>query len=100
MHSQDCMSYMRVGNGHVASEVLNRPAIEYDSTNGPNAPDMEIMVSSYAWKDPSLGPFEIVGEAMSITPVSIRPTSLGEVRLRSADPWDQPVIDPKYVLAD
>ena len=38
-----------------------------------------------------------VGEAMSISPTLLRPTSLGSVTLRSGDPFDAPLIDPKYV---
>ena len=34
--------------------------------------------------------------AVSILPIILRPKSLGEVKLASANPWANPIIDPKY----
>ncbi|KAG9002552.1 hypothetical protein FRB93_011426 [Tulasnella sp. JGI-2019a] len=98
LHSQDCMAYTRVGDGPIATKVLERPdlaTIEADSTSGKGAPDMEVLVSSLAWRDHGHGVFN-VGNAMSITPITLQPTSLGEVMLKSNDPWERPIIDPKY----
>lgn len=98
-HSQDSMAFARVGDGPLASKVLAQPDMatalgEADSTSAKTAPDVEIMVSSLAWRDHGHAIFD-VGDAMSITPVILRPSSLGEVTLRSKDPWDKPIIDPR-----
>lgn len=34
---------------------------------------------------------------MIIAPVLLHPKSSGELRLRSNDPFDEPLIDPKYL---
>ncbi|KAG8881244.1 hypothetical protein FRB97_009743 [Tulasnella sp. 331] len=98
MHSQDCMAFTRVGDGPIGTKVLGRPdmdTIAADSTSGKGAPDVEVVVSSLAWRDHGHKDFD-VGNAMSITPIYLRPTSIGEITLRSNDPWDKPLIDPRY----
>ena len=45
-----------------------------------------------------LAPFEPVEHAFTMAPYLARPASEGFVRLRSADPADPPVIDPRYFL--
>ncbi|XP_066585657.1 glucose dehydrogenase [FAD, quinone]-like isoform X2 [Prorops nasuta] len=35
--------------------------------------------------------------AISITPVLLHPSSFGEVKLSSSNPFDKPIIDPKYL---
>lgn len=40
------------------------------------------------------------GHGFSIGATGLRPESTGEVRLASADPTDDPVIDPRYLTAD
>ncbi|XP_034947582.1 glucose dehydrogenase [FAD, quinone]-like isoform X2 [Chelonus insularis] len=35
--------------------------------------------------------------AITIAPVLLHPESLGEVRLKSSDPFDDPIIDPRYL---
>lgn len=99
MHSQDSFAFVRVGDGSLASEVLVQPDMvtalgEKDSTSAKTAPDVEIMVSSLAWRDHGHAIFD-VGDAMSISPVMLRPSSLGEVILQSKDPWDKVIIDPR-----
>lgn len=34
---------------------------------------------------------------ITIAPVLLHPKSLGEIKLRSNDPSDEPLIDPKYL---
>lgn len=68
-----------------------------DSTSGPDCPDIEIFASPMGYStfgkdftDPSFG----------MHAVALRPTSLGTVRLRSNDPFDSPVIDPRFGVSD
>ncbi|KAG8851668.1 hypothetical protein FRB96_009164 [Tulasnella sp. 330] len=101
MHSQDSLAFIRVGDGAIASELLAQPDMvtalgEPDSTSAKTAPDIEIMVSSLAWRDHGHAVFD-VGDAMSITPVMLRPSSMGEITLHSSDPWDKVIVDPKYM---
>ncbi|KAJ7151717.1 alcohol oxidase [Mycena filopes] len=67
-----------------------------DSTSGPDAPDLELTVSPVGYIDhartrlvnkPSLG----------LHIVLLRPQSQGTIQLRSADPFDDPIIDPNYL---
>lgn len=37
------------------------------------------------------------GQAVTILPVVLKPKSVGSLRLRSSDPADPPIIDPKYL---
>ncbi|KAF7985727.1 hypothetical protein HWV62_2328 [Athelia sp. TMB] len=66
-----------------------------DSTSGPDGPDIEIVTTPMAYKEhtyivlPELHTF-----GMHI--VLLRPTSYGSLRLSSANPWDHPIMDPKY----
>lgn len=41
---------------------------------------------------------DLTDPAFGIHVVALRPTSLGTVRLRSNDPFDNPVIDPRFVF--
>jgi len=43
---------------------------------------------------------DLGGPASIFLPILVQPFSIGEVRLRSADPYDAPVIDPNYLSRD
>lgn len=45
----------------------------------------------------TLTPDPVTEASLGVHAVALRPTSLGTVRLRSNDPFDGPVIDPKSV---
>lgn len=57
------------------------------------------MSSPLAWTEHGAGPIPS-GDLVSLSVVHLRPTSMGEVKLRSADAWDEPEIDPKCVIGD
>ncbi|KAG8932436.1 hypothetical protein FRC01_013909 [Tulasnella sp. 417] len=67
-----------------------------DSTSGEGARDVEVMVAPMVWRDHGHKKFD-VPEAITITTSVLRPTSKGTVTLKSADPWDKPLIDPCYL---
>jgi len=70
------------------------PPLAEDSTSGPECPDLELFVSPMAYTKP--GAADPTEPAFGVHAVALRPTSLGTVRLRSNDPFDSPVIDPRF----
>lgn len=82
------------------------PATKYSSDNAPEdlasgkgAPDIELFVSPVVYTDHGFGTPVGDGYYYGLHGVLLRPKSTGTVTLRSADPFDKPVIDPNY-LAD
>lgn len=71
--------------------------IPEDTTSGPDAPDIEIVFTPVALYEHGVLPFPIKGHHFSLLAILLRPTSLGTVRLKSADPHAAPVIDPAYL---
>ncbi|ROS74459.1 GMC family oxidoreductase [Cellulomonas sp. PhB143] len=58
-------------------------------------PDVEIIYAPVAYVDEGLA--GIPGHGQSIGPVLVAPKSTGTITLASADPFDKPVIDPRYL---
>ena len=58
------------------------------------APDIQYHLSA------GLGPERPPNEGYSISATKLRPRSRGRITLRSADPFDDPVIDPGYLSND
>ncbi|KAG2127230.1 hypothetical protein DEU56DRAFT_820837, partial [Suillus clintonianus] len=110
---RDLLRYQLWGTGLIASNmgeavaffrsddpVLFPPA-EYkhtieDTSSGPDAPDIELIVCPGAVRDHN-ELLEKTLEAYQIVIVLLRPTSKGSLFLKSADPWDNPLIDPSYL---
>lgn len=66
---------------------------------GLELPDLELMFAPGAFFDEAIGePFE--RHAVTFAPILLRPRSRGTIRLRSPDPHDKPVIDPRYLSDD
>ncbi|KAG6014937.1 hypothetical protein E4U43_005999 [Claviceps pusilla] len=72
-------------------------AIPKDYTSGKDAPDLEIVGAPIAFIHH--GEEKPIGDAgiFSLAPVALRPRSSGSITLRSSDPFDHPIIDPKYL---
>ncbi|KAI6123546.1 hypothetical protein EDD16DRAFT_1701631 [Pisolithus croceorrhizus] len=107
---RDLLEYQLWGTGPLCSNFVGGAAFcrsddpvlfpEYDhdkvedSTSGPSSPDLELMVMSVlVHADRSLG----IGNGYMLLPALLRPTSVGTIRLKSADPWEDPLIDPNYL---
>ncbi|KAI6025913.1 hypothetical protein F5J12DRAFT_811242 [Pisolithus orientalis] len=106
--ARDLLRYKLQGTGPLASNFAEGAAFfrsddpllfpKYDhnvqdSTSGPSSPDLELIaVPVLVHADKSLGL-----NGYMLVPVLLRPTSVGTVRLKSADPWEDPLIDPNYL---
>jgi len=71
------------------------PPLAEDSTSGPECPDLELFVTPTGYN--TFSPDAFTEPAFGVHAAALRPTSLGTVRLRSNDPFDGPVIDPRFV---
>lgn len=86
------MAFIRADDRKVFPDP-HEPPLTGDSTSGPECPDIELFVSPMGYT-----PFvqNFTDPTFGVHAVALRPTSLGTVRLRSNDPFDSPVIDPRF----
>jgi choline dehydrogenase len=64
-----------------------------------NLPDLELIFAPAPYFDEGIGdPYP--GHAVVIGPILLKPQSSGTITLRSADPKDKPIIDPRYLTDD
>jgi choline dehydrogenase len=89
------MAFIRADDPKVFPDPQELPLAE-DSTSGPGCPDIELFVTPMGY---NLFGEKITEPAFGVHAVGLRPTSLGTVRLRSNDPFDSPVIDPRFAAA-
>lgn len=75
--------------GFVRTEVAERTGMADD------LPDIEIIFASAPYVGEGLVP--LPAEGLTVGAILLRPRSRGTIRLRSADPADKPVIDPRYL---
>ncbi len=62
-------------------------------------PDLELIFAPAPYFDEGIGePYG--GHAVAMAPILLKPQSSGTIRLRSSDPKDKPIIDPRYLLDD
>ena len=88
------MAFVRVDDAKVFPDSGEPPLAE-DSTSGPECPDLELLVSPLGFNLAAAGP--MTEPRFGVHAISLRPTSLGTIRLKSNDPFDSPVIDPRFV---
>ncbi|KAG1739173.1 uncharacterized protein EDB91DRAFT_1248930 [Suillus paluster] len=110
---RDFMRYQLWGTGPIASNIGEAasffrsddqvvfPPAEYnhdieDANSGPDAPDLELVMCTAAVHSHSI-PLSTHLQAYQLTAVLLRPTSKGSLFLKSADPWDDPLMDPRYL---
>lgn len=70
------------------------PPSEYkpliDVTSGPQAPDIELIGGPVSFER------QTISYTLGMGAVLLRPLSKGTIELRSSDPFDAPLIDPRY----
>jgi choline dehydrogenase len=64
-----------------------------------DAPDLQLNFTPSVPR-PLAGAIDLGGPGCIFLPILVQPASTGEVRLRSADPRDPPVIDPGYLTQE
>ncbi|KAG7089477.1 hypothetical protein E1B28_011159 [Marasmius oreades] len=70
----------------------------YDSTSGPTSPDLEIFITTLGYK--KHGKWSWKYPTFALHACLLRPLSRGELQLKSASPWDHPIMDPKYLSSE
>jgi len=110
------VSYLRTGDGPLGSNVgeaaafirsddpklfsdetlgeRQRPVLK-DSTSAADSPDLELFLTPLAYKEH--GAYTFPMDTYSIHVCLLRPLSKGTLTLKTANAFDAPVIDPKYV---
>ncbi|KAF8896484.1 hypothetical protein BD779DRAFT_1608694 [Infundibulicybe gibba] len=68
-----------------------------DSTSAADSPDLELFVTPFAYKNHGATILPVHSVALHST--LLRPMSIGKITLKSNNPWDSPVLDPKYLEA-
>jgi len=77
--------------GEAYGFVKSRPDLEL--------PDLELIFAPAPYFDEGIGdPY--TGHAVVMGPILLKPRSSGIITLRSADPKDKPIIDPRYLTDD
>ncbi|MDT5161720.1 MAG: choline dehydrogenase, partial [Mycobacterium sp.] len=77
--------------GEAYGFVRSRPDLEL--------PDLELIFAPAPYFEEGIGdPYD--GHAVVMGPILLKPHSHGTITLRSADPKDKPVIDPRYLTDD
>ena len=80
--------------GMLTSNVAEAAAFVRSRPDLP-APDLELLFAPVLFEDGGLTPPR--GHGFTIGAVLLQPRSSGVVRLRSADPFDAPLIEPRYL---
>ncbi|KDR78822.1 hypothetical protein GALMADRAFT_244405 [Galerina marginata CBS 339.88] len=85
-----------------SDDPLLFPESEYprkleDSTSAADSPDLEIFTTPFAYKDH--GAYMFPMHTFAIHVCLLRPVSRGTLRLKSADPFEDPAMDPNYLSA-
>ncbi|KAG7451224.1 alcohol oxidase [Guyanagaster necrorhizus] len=66
-----------------------------DSTSSPSSPDMEIFTVAVGYQNHGMKLF--TKHTFSLHSVLLQPLSIGSIRLKSFSPFDDPIIDPRYL---
>ncbi|KIJ27378.1 GMC oxidoreductase [Sphaerobolus stellatus SS14] len=91
----EAVGFIQASDATLFPPVLFSKRLE-DSASGPNGPDLEIYCTPVGYK--SHGFEEIPkGDVVTISALLLRPFSKGTLTLKSGDPFEPPLIDPRYL---
>lgn len=85
------LRYLLFRRGMLASNAIEAMAFTRSPAAAGTAPDIELIFAPLQWKNQGLEPPQL--DAFSIAAAVVAPQSRGQLRLRSADPLDAPLID-------
>jgi choline dehydrogenase len=88
--------YLVAHKGMLTSNVAEAAAFVRSQPDSP-APDVELLFAPVLFEDEGLEPPSAHGFTIGV--VLLRPRSSGVIRLLSADPFDSPRIEPRYLSA-
>jgi choline dehydrogenase len=88
--------YLATRRGMLTSNVAEAAAFVRSRPDAP-APDLELLFAPVLFEEEGLVPPR--GHGFTIGAILLQPRSSGTVRLRSADPFEAPAIDPCYLAA-
>lgn len=88
------LTWLACRRGPLSSNVAEGAAFVRTDPSLP-APDLELIFAPVPFEEEGLRPPSRDG--FTVAAVLLQPCSVGEVRLRSADPHDPPAIDPRYL---
>jgi choline dehydrogenase len=89
--------YLVFRKGLLTSSVAEAAAFVRSRPDAP-APDLELLFAPVLYEDGGLTPPR--GHGFTIGAILLQPRSSGTIRLRSADPFEKPEIDPRYLSSD
>ncbi|EPQ25767.1 uncharacterized protein PFL1_06634 [Pseudozyma flocculosa PF-1] len=78
---------------HALTKPENKPAFHGSLGIGP---DLEVIGCPLQYLDHGFKTAQHGDGVFSMVPIGLRPKSVGEISIRSADAWDKAVIDPRY----
>ncbi|KAI8911405.1 hypothetical protein DFJ77DRAFT_97381 [Powellomyces hirtus] len=78
---------------HALTKPENKPELHGSLGVGP---DLEIIGAPIAFIDHGFTPGPPGDNVFSMVPIGLRPRSSGTITIRSTDPWDKAIIDPRY----
>jgi choline dehydrogenase len=90
----EILRYLMLRRGMLTSNVAEAAAFVRSRPDLP-APDLELLFAPVLFEEEGLVPPR--GHGFTIGSILLQPRSSGTIRLRSADPFDAPAIDPRYL---
>ncbi|KAG6856908.1 hypothetical protein H0H87_012490, partial [Tephrocybe sp. NHM501043] len=109
LRSGDCATNVAEAAAFVRSDDPKLfPPEEYlekihDTTSGEDSPDLELFSTIFGYKFNLTGEYQNHGKYMfpmhtvGLHATLLRPASTGTLRLKTNDPWDNPIMDPRYL---
>lgn len=90
----ELLRYLLLHRGKLTSNLGEAAAFVRTRTDLP-APDLELLFVPVLFEEEGLAPPR--GHGFTVAAVLLQPRSSGRVSLRSADPFEAPAIDPRYL---